>query len=106
MANLESHTDLETVVVRSTLLKSLTANFSSLPAESVEAAVDAFFNVIERQLVAGGRVEMRGFGVFHTKPRGPYTGRNPLSGEAVPVAAKRAVQFRTSQVLNAKLNQA
>ena len=81
-------------MVRSELVERLGARNSALSASQVEGVVDAFFDTITERLVAGGRVELRGFGAFSTRARHARQGRNPRSGAPVEIAAKRAVHFR------------
>lgn len=50
-----------------------------------------------RRLVDGGRVEIRGFGVFSTRSRIARVGRNPKTGESVAVPATRVPHFKVSK---------
>lgn len=50
-------------------------------------------------------MELRGFGVFSTRERIVRAGRNPRSGEAVDIPAKRATHFRVGRELRALLNE-
>src|SRR5690625_7760776 len=61
--------------------------------------VDAFFEEIRDALATGGEVKLSGFGNFQVrnKPRRP--GRNPITGEGIPSAARRAVTLHASQQL-------
>ena len=59
---------------------------------------------IAATLTRGGRVELRGFGAFSVKQRNARVGRNPRTGEAVSVAAKRLPYFKTGKQLREKLN--
>lgn len=59
-------------------------------ALAVEAVVDA----VLRQVAAGGAVAITGFGTFEPVDRAPRTGRNPHTGEAVPIPAVRTPRFR------------
>jgi integration host factor subunit beta len=66
--------------------------------------VSTFFNEITDRLAAGGRVEIRGFGAFSTRARDARTGRNPRTGEAVDVDAKRVPYFKPGKEMRARLN--
>lgn len=57
-------------------------------------AVEAFVDVVLRQVAAGGQVGITGFGTFERVDRAPRTGRNPHTGEAVPIAATSRPRFR------------
>ena len=65
--------------------------------------VDAFFDVISAELVAGGEVKLSGFGNFQMRVKAPRPGRNPRTGELIPIAARRDVTFHASQKLKDQL---
>lgn len=62
----------------------------SAAAEAVETVVDA----IIREVSEGGSVTITGFGTFEKVERAARTGRNPRTGEAVPIAATASPAFR------------
>ncbi|MCZ6610978.1 MAG: HU family DNA-binding protein, partial [Alphaproteobacteria bacterium] len=66
--------------------------------------VTAIFDEITAALSRGDRVELRGFGAFSVKQRDARIGRNPRTGEAVSVAAKRVPFFKTGKLLRERLN--
>ncbi len=59
---------------------------------------------ISEALMRGDKVELRGFGSFKVKTRRARQARNPRTGEAVQVPAKRVPFFKTSNDLKARLN--
>lgn len=59
-----------------------------------EEAVNAFFDVLKDALRKGERIELRGFGVFVVKPRKSGVGRNPRTGDEVPIPPGRTVRFK------------
>lgn len=69
-----------------------------------ERVVDTVFEEIIAALARGDRVELRGFGAFSVKERDARQGRNPRTGEAVAVAAKRVPFFKTGKLLRDRLN--
>ncbi len=71
----------------------------------VEKIVDTIFGAISDALAQGDRVELRGFGAFSVKSRDARVGRNPRTGEAVHVDAKRLPFFKTGKALREKLNE-
>ena len=91
-------------MIRSELLQSLAADNPELRGEEVEQVVDIFFDEIGTRLAEGGRVELRGFGTFTTRAREARTGRNPRTGDAVPVAAKRVPYFKPGKEMRERLN--
>jgi integration host factor subunit beta len=73
-------------VVKSELVERIAAQKSHLRAHDFEKVVNAILGEIVEVLARGGRVEIRGFGVFSVRTRPPRTGRNPRSGAAVAVS--------------------
>ncbi|WP_298432827.1 integration host factor subunit alpha [Ottowia sp.] len=61
--------------------------------------IDAFFEVISQRLIAGEDVKLAGFGNFQIRIKAPRPGRNPRTGELIPIAARRVVTFHASQKL-------
>ena len=70
----------------------------------VERIVTTIFDEISEALARGDRVELRGFGAFSVKRRDARIGRNPRTGDAVQVAAKRVPFFKTGKLLRERLN--
>jgi len=63
--------------------------------------VDAFFDMIHGTLVAGQDVKLSGFGNFNIRRKAPRPGRNPRTGEAIPIKARNVVTFHASHKLKA-----
>ena len=61
--------------------------------------VEAFFEIIHATLVAGDDVKMSGFGNFNIRRKAPRPGRNPRTGEAIPIKARDVVTFHASHKL-------
>jgi len=70
----------------------------------VERIVSTIFDEISEALARGNRVELRGFGAFSVKRRGPRVGRNPRTGAAVQVSEKYIPFFKTGKLLRERLN--
>ena len=85
-------------------LITLIAQQLKLSRKDAESAVDAVFDTIAHSLEAGRRVELRGFGSFGLKERQSRTGRNPKTGEAVTVDAKRVMYFKTGKGLRERVD--
>jgi DNA-binding protein HU-beta len=68
-----------------------------------EAAYDAIFSIITRQLKNGEPVSISGFGSFKIVERAARKGRNPHTGEEIQIAASRAVKFTPSKNLKASM---
>lgn len=61
--------------------------------------VEAFFDLIHATLVSGDDVKMSGFGNFNIRRKAPRPGRNPRTGEAIPIKARNVVTFHASHKL-------
>ena len=75
-----------------------------LHQRDLEHVVSIIFDEVAEALAEGGRVELRGFGVFSPKQRDARTGRNPRTGESVAVADKTIPFFKSSKRLLQRLN--
>jgi integration host factor subunit alpha len=62
-----------------------------------KALVESFFNQIRNTLAAGEEVELSGFGNFTLRNKKPRPGRNPKTGETIPITARRVVTFRAGK---------
>jgi integration host factor subunit beta len=69
-----------------------------------EVIVDTLFESIISALKSNDKVEVRGFGSFRTRQRNSRTGRNPKTGAAVAVPAKRVPFFKPSKELRDLVN--
>ncbi|MGO3131722.1 MAG: integration host factor subunit alpha [Alcaligenes sp.] len=61
--------------------------------------VDTFFAEIRDSLAEGVEVKLSGFGNFQVRDKPPRPGRNPKTGEVIPISARRVVTFHASQKL-------
>jgi integration host factor subunit beta len=93
-----------TIMIRSELVQKLCNDFPDLTSREVENVVSAIFDSITEQLASGGRVELRGFGAFSSRQRDARVGRNPRTGEAVDVDAKRVPYFKPGKEMRERLN--
>ena len=91
-------------MTKSELIARLAEKNPHLFLREVESIVDTIFEEITQALIDGDRVELRGFGAFSVKHRDARTGRNPRTGEAVEVEAKRLPFFKTGKALRDRLN--
>ena len=91
-------------MIRSELIDKLAAKNPGLAPRDIEGIVDCFFEEVVAQLAHGGRVELRGFGTFSTRERDARTGRNPRTGAAVEINAKRVPHFKPGKEMRARLN--
>jgi len=89
---------------KSDLIKALTEEIG-LPFRKAEKVVDKLFDTMSTVLIAGDRIEVRGFGAFTVRQYEGYTGRDPTTGEKKVVEAKKLPFFKVGQDLRDKLNQ-
>ena len=68
------------------------------------AGVDSIFNAIAAALKDGVRVQVTGFGTFDVRERPARMGRNPRTGEPLPIAASRAPTFKAARSLKETVN--
>ena len=61
--------------------------------------VEAFFDLIHASLVTSDDVKMSGFGNFNIRRKAPRPGRNPRTGESIPIKARNVVTFHASHKL-------
>lgn len=71
----------------------------------VKKVVQRTFDYIVDALSKGDRVELRNFGIFKTKERRSRTGRNPRTGEVVPVPARKVAIFKPGLEMKKKIKQ-
>lgn len=65
--------------------------------------VEHFFEVIRESLEQGDQVKLSGFGNFDLREKNERPGRNPKTGEEIPITARRVVTFRPGQKLKARV---
>ena len=91
-------------MTKSELIAALAADNPHLRGADVEVIVATIFDQITGALARGERVELRGFGAFTVKRRDARTGRNPRTGEAVPVDEKSVPFFKAGKELRERVN--
>jgi len=75
------------------------AEKTALSKKDSEKAVNAAFEAITEALVAGGKVQLVGFGSFETKERNARIGRNPRTKEEIEIPASRVPAFKAGKAL-------
>jgi integration host factor subunit alpha len=66
--------------------------------------VELFFEKIREALEAGDSVKLSGFGNFGVREKNSRPGRNPKTGEEIPISARRVVTFKASQKLKDRVS--
>ena len=92
------------LMIKSELVQLIASRNPHLFLRDVENIVSAIFEEITDALAEGNRVELRGFGAFSTRGRDARMGRNPRTGEAVDVPAKRVPYFKPGKEMRERLN--
>ena len=65
--------------------------------------IETFFEVIKLELENGNDVKISGFGNFNLRDKAARPGRNPKTGESIPISARRVVTFKPGQKLKNKV---
>ncbi len=92
-------------MTKSELIAALIRKQSHLPPKDVEEAVKIILEHMSQALASGERIEVRGFGSFSLHFRPPKMGRNPKTGEKVPLGAKYVPHFKPGKDLRERVNQ-
>jgi integration host factor subunit beta len=77
---------------------------ADLSKAEAAGVIDLIFDKMSEALAGGGRVEVRGLCSFHVKEYESYIGRNPKTGEKVPIKSKKLPFFRAGRELKARVN--
>ena len=94
---------MDKTTTRSTLSEAVFKNVGLSRNES-STFVDSVFNEILKSLIDGRDVKISSFGTFVVRQKKERVGRNPKTGEEVPITARSVVTFRASNVLKSKVN--
>ncbi|MBE7067500.1 MAG: HU family DNA-binding protein [Ruminococcaceae bacterium] len=81
------------------------AENAGISKKSATAAVNATFDAITEAIAAGDKVQLAGFGTFETRERAARDGKNPLTGEAIKIAACKVPAFKAGKALKDAVNQ-
>ena len=90
---------LETPTLTKAELSDLLFERLGLNKRESKDMVEAFFEIIHKALVSGDDVRMSSFGNFNIRRKAPRPGRNPRTGEAIPIKARNVVTFHASHKL-------
>ena len=79
--------------------------FNELGLSRTEARelLEVFFEELAASLAVGKQVKLSGFGNFDLRDKNERPGRNPKTGEKIPISARRVVTFRAGQKLKARV---
>jgi integration host factor subunit alpha len=90
---------LETPTLTKAELSDLLFERLGLNKRESKDMVEAFFGLIEKTLLTGDDVKISGFGNFNIRRKAPRPGRNPRTGESIPIKARNVVTFHASPKL-------
>ena len=90
---------LETPTLTKAELAEMLFDHLGLNKRESKDMVEAFFDNIHAALVTGNDVKLSGFGNFNIRRKAPRPGRNPRTGEAIPIKARNVVTFHASHKL-------
>ena len=94
---------MEKTTTRSSLSEAVFKNVGLSRNESANL-VDSIFNEILKNLTSGKEVKISSFGTFMVRDKKERIGRNPKTGQEVPISARQVVTFRASNVLKSKVD--
>ena len=81
------------------------AEQAGLSKKDAEQALKAFIDVVSEELKNDGKVQLVGFGTFEVSKRAAREGRNPRTGEVMPIAASKAPKFKAGKALKDMINE-
>lgn len=90
-------------LTKAEISENLSDTFGFNKRESKEL-VEQFYNEMIDVLVKGEQIKLSGFGNFELKDKTARPGRNPRTGEDVPISARRVVTFKPGQKLRAQID--
>lgn len=76
-----------------------------VPKKDAIALVESVFEELKKTIASGEKVKISGFGNFEVREKKARTGRNPQTGEAIQISARRVLTFKPSQVLRDRVNE-
>ena len=80
------------------------ADQAELSKKDAEKALKAFTDIVAEELKKGEKIQLVGFGTFEVSERAAREGRNPLTGEAMKIAASKAPKFKAGKALKDMIN--
>lgn len=98
--------DLETPALTKAQLAELLFDQIGLNKRESKEMVEAFFDLLVHSLVEGEDVRLTGFGTFQVRTKASRPGRNPRTGELIPIEARRVVTFHASSKLKEQVQAA
>ena len=79
------------------------ADEAGITKTQANSAIDSFVDVVAKTLKKGDKVTLVGFGTFTVSKRAARNGRNPQTGEAIKIKARKVARFKPGKDLSSKL---
>lgn len=98
-------TSLETPTMTKADLAELLFDRIGLNKREAKEMVDAFFEMVATSLAQGEDIKLSGFGNYQVRAKASRPGRNPRTGEAIPIKARKVVTFHASNKLKGSVQQ-
>ena len=80
------------------------AEKTELSKKDAEKALKAFTDLVAEELKKGEKIQLVGFGTFEVAERPARTGRNPMTGKTIEIAASKSPKFKAGKALKDSLN--
>ena len=93
-------------MTKSELIDAVAERMPQISKKDAAVVVDTIFESMAQALRRGERIEIRGFGSFQIKIHPAHEGRNPATGEPMPIPARRRPFFKASKELRELVNEA
>jgi len=90
-------------LTKADIAQNLSDTFGFNKRESKEL-VEQFYTELSEVLISGEQIKLSGFGNFELRDKASRPGRNPRTGEDVPISARRVVTFKPGQKLRAQID--
>ena len=91
-------------MTRSEIITHVAQRLPYMTLKDAEIIVDTIFESMADALAQGDGIEIRGFGSFKVKNRPAREGRNPRTGESVPIPSKKLPHFKIGKELHERIN--
>lgn len=90
-------------MTKADIVERINQNIGLSKKESAEM-VEQVFEIMKNTLESGDKIKIAGFGNFVVKQKADRRGRNPQTGDAITISARRILTFKPSQVLKNSIN--
>ena len=90
--------------MKKTELIAAAAAAANVSKKDAAAVIDAAVEAVTAALAKGEKVQLIGFGTFEVRARDARQGKNPLTGEAIKIAARKVPAFKAGDALKAAVN--